>query len=89
VLRCTFYGTVRTVTGSMHLLDAGDVRLLLDCGLFHGPRAQSYEINSTFPFPPSSLSAVLLFACPPRPLWQLILLRQVRMRRTIGGQVHG
>ena len=60
MLRCTFYGAVRTVTGSMHFVEAGDVRLLLDCGLFQGPRAQSYDINSHFPFPPSSLTAVVL-----------------------------
>jgi len=60
MFRCTFYGAVRTVTGSMHLVEAGGVRLLLDCGLFQGPRAQALEINSHFPFPPSSIDAVAL-----------------------------
>jgi metallo-beta-lactamase family protein len=44
----------------MHLVDAGGTRLLLDCGLFQGPRAQADEINSRFPFPPSSIDAVAL-----------------------------
>jgi metallo-beta-lactamase family protein len=60
MLRCTFYGAVRTVTGSMHLVETGGARLLLDCGLFQGPRAQAAEINSRFPFPPSSIDAVVL-----------------------------
>lgn len=44
----------------MHFIEAGDTRLLLDCGLFQGPRAQALEINSHFPFPPSSIDAVVL-----------------------------
>jgi len=60
MIRCTFYGAVRTVTGSVHLVEAGGVRLLLDCGLFQGPRAQAAEINSRFPFPPPSIDAVVL-----------------------------
>jgi metallo-beta-lactamase family protein len=56
----TFFGAARTVTGSMHLVEAGDVRLLLDCGLFQGPRADASAINSRLPFPPSSIGDVLL-----------------------------
>ncbi len=59
-MRCTFYGAVRTVTGSMHLVEAGGARILLDCGLFQGPRAQADEINRRLPFPPSSIDAVVL-----------------------------
>ena len=32
----TFLGAARTVTGSKYLLDFGDHRLLVDCGLFQG-----------------------------------------------------
>ncbi len=60
MVRVTFYGAVRTVTGSMHLVDAGGTRLLLDCGLFQGTRAEAAETNSRFPFPPSSIDAVAL-----------------------------
>lgn len=59
-MRVTPYGAVRTVTGSMHLVEAGGVRLLLDCGMFQGRRAESYEINSRFPFSPSTIDAVVL-----------------------------
>lgn len=60
MLKVTFYGAVRTVTGSMHFLEVDGVRLLLDCGLFQGRRADFYQINREFPFPPSSIDAVLL-----------------------------
>jgi len=59
-VKITFLGAVRTVTGSMHLVETADVRLLLDCGLFQGRRADFYRINSQFPFPPASIDAVLL-----------------------------
>jgi metallo-beta-lactamase family protein len=59
-MRVTFHGAVRTVTGSMHLVDADGTRLLLDCGLFQGHREDFYKVNSRFAFPPSSVDAVIL-----------------------------
>jgi len=59
-MQVTFYGAARTVTGSMHLVDTGGERLLLDCGMFQGRRAESQEINAHFPFPPASIGAVVL-----------------------------
>src|SRR5712692_6038547 len=56
----TVFGAVRTVTGSMHLVESGEQRVLLVCGLFQGRRAESFEINSHFPFPPASINAVVL-----------------------------
>ena len=60
-MKLTFWGAARTVTGSMHLveLDSGE-KLLLDCGLFQGRRAEAKEINGTFPAEPSEIDAVLL-----------------------------
>jgi metallo-beta-lactamase family protein len=59
-MQLTFWGAARTVTGSMHELRVNGKRFLLDCGLFHGRRKQAEEINRNFPFPPSSVDAVIL-----------------------------
>lgn len=60
-MKLTFWGAARTVTGSKHLLDLADgTRLLLDCGLFQGRRAESRERNSDFGFDAASIDAVLL-----------------------------
>lgn len=60
-MEVTFWGAARTVTGSMHQVALSDGRrLLLDCGLFQGRRAQAREINGSFPFDASKIDAVLL-----------------------------
>ena len=59
-MKLQFLGAAQTVTGSMHLLTVNGSRILLDCGLFQGKRAESAERNRNFPFDPSSLSAVVL-----------------------------
>ncbi len=56
----TFWGATRTVTGSMHRVDAGGRSLLLDCGQFQGHRAESRRRNQNFPFRPKDIDAVLL-----------------------------
>src|SRR5436190_4929470 len=56
----TFWGATRTVTGSMHQVDACGRSLLLDCGLFQGHRAESHRRNREFPFRPGEIDAVLL-----------------------------
>ncbi len=56
-----FLGAARTVTGSMHLITTEKgTRLLLDCGLYQGRRQEAHEINSTLPFDPEELDAVIL-----------------------------
>jgi metallo-beta-lactamase family protein len=56
----TFWGAAHTVTGSMHLLQANGRRILLDCGLYQGPRAEARQRNCCFPFPPREIDAVVL-----------------------------
>lgn len=58
--RVTFLGAARSVTGSMHLVEVGPHRLLLDCGLHRGPRDQARQRNRFFPFDPSTIDAVVL-----------------------------
>ncbi|MFZ1976321.1 MAG: MBL fold metallo-hydrolase, partial [Bacteroidota bacterium] len=55
-----FYGAAQTVTGSMHVIAVSGRRLLLDCGLFQGKRAEAFERNNNFPFDPSKIDAVIL-----------------------------
>jgi metallo-beta-lactamase family protein len=56
----TFWGAAHTVTGSMHILETNGRKLLLDCGLFQGHRAEARKRNSQFPFAPADIGAVLL-----------------------------
>jgi len=56
----TFHGAARTVTGSMHLLEIGQKKILLDCGLYQGRRKESFLRNRSFPFPPEEIDAVIL-----------------------------
>ena len=55
-----FLGATRTTTGSMYLLEVNGSRLLLECGLYQGRRAESIERNGCFPFDPSTLDAAIL-----------------------------
>jgi metallo-beta-lactamase family protein len=59
-MRIHFLGAARTTTGSRHLLEVNGSRILLDCGLYQGRRADSYEVNRSFPFDPASLDGVIL-----------------------------
>lgn len=59
-MRVTPYGAVGTVTGSMHLVETAGLRVLLDCGLYQGRRADFYEVNRHLPVPPASIDAVIL-----------------------------
>jgi len=53
-------GAARTVTGSMHLVHAPEGKVLLDCGLYQGRRAESNRRNRELPVRPHELSAVVL-----------------------------
>lgn len=55
-----FLGAARSVTGSMHLIQVNGKQILLDCGMFQGRRAETYERNKNFSFDPSSIDAVVL-----------------------------
>jgi len=59
-LKIRFCGAARTVTGSMHLLDTGREKVLMDCGIFQGPREESEDKNRRFLFNPKEISTALL-----------------------------
>ena len=59
-MKLTFWGAAGEVTGSMHLVESGGKRILLDCGLHQGRRKESEEKNRNLPFPGSSIDSVVL-----------------------------
>src|ERR1700742_4637826 len=59
-MNLTFHGAAGAVTGSMHELEVGGRRYLLDCGMFQGRRKESERLNRDFPIDASSIEAVVL-----------------------------
>ena len=56
----TFLGAAGTVTGSKHLLDFGDHRVLVDCGLFQGLKELRQRNWAALPVDPRRIDAVIL-----------------------------
>ena len=59
-MRLTFYGAARTVTGSQHMVEVNGARILLDCGLYQGHRADAYERNLNLPFDAGAVDVMVL-----------------------------
>ena len=59
-MRITFYGAAQEVTGSMYLIEVNGQRVLLECGMYQGHRAEAYERNLHFPFNPAEVDALVL-----------------------------
>ncbi len=60
-MQLQFIGAAQTVTGSMHLLQVNGKRILLECGFYHGKRAESIRVNKNFGFfHPSEIDTVVL-----------------------------
>ena len=55
-----FCGAARTVTGSCHLFETPAGRVLVDCGMFQGPKTLKELNYDAFPFHPEDITAVLL-----------------------------
>jgi len=56
----TFLGAARTVTGSKHLLQIDDRRVLFDCGMFQGLKELRQRNWQALPFEAGSLNSVVL-----------------------------
>lgn len=56
----TFWGAAGTVTGSKYLIETNRKRVLVDCGLFQGPRELRDRNWQPTPFRAASVDAVLL-----------------------------
>jgi metallo-beta-lactamase family protein len=55
-----FCGAARTVTGACFLFQSQSGRLLVDCGLFQGPKTLKALNYGAFPFRPTEIDTVLL-----------------------------
>jgi metallo-beta-lactamase family protein len=59
-MKLTFLGATDTVTGSRYLVEAGGRRLLVDCGLFQGPKKLRERNWRPFPIDAATIDAVVL-----------------------------
>ncbi len=59
-MQVTFFGAAREVTGSCHLVQTKDTRLLLDCGMFQGSAFSDAKNFRDFGFDPKTLDAVVV-----------------------------
>ena len=58
--RLTFLGAAKTVTGSQYLVEAGEARLLVDCGMFQGEKALRVRNWGVPEYEPSSVGWLVL-----------------------------
>jgi metallo-beta-lactamase family protein len=58
--KITFLGAAGAVTGSKYLVEAGGKRLLVDCGLFQGPRELRQKNWDRLPVDPASIDWIVL-----------------------------
>ncbi|OGH93964.1 MAG: hypothetical protein A2538_03820 [Candidatus Magasanikbacteria bacterium RIFOXYD2_FULL_41_14] len=59
-MNITFFGAARVVTGSCSLVEAGGLRILVDCGMFQGGRELEAQNAEPLPFDPATLDAVVV-----------------------------
>ncbi|MGJ8596279.1 MBL fold metallo-hydrolase [Sulfitobacter sp.] len=59
-MRLSFHGAAQSVTGSCHLLEAGGLKILVDCGMFQGAKHTDEENAGAFGFEPSEIDYLLL-----------------------------
>jgi len=59
-VRAKFLGANRTVTGSKHLLEIDDYKLLIDCGMFQGMKILRLRNWEQFPVEPGTIDAMIL-----------------------------
>ena len=59
-MKIHFFGAARGVTGSCYMIETGEHRILVDCGMFQGEPEDMHKNADPFPFNPSELDAVFL-----------------------------
>ncbi|MFP5505723.1 MAG: MBL fold metallo-hydrolase, partial [Gammaproteobacteria bacterium] len=59
-MQLRFLGAAREVTGSCFLLETGQARILIDCGLIQGSPQDEARNRDPFDFDPAGIDAVVL-----------------------------
>lgn len=59
-MKISFLGGTRTVTGSNHLIETNNTKILLDCGLFQGEKELDEKNFKAFSFNPSEIDFLIL-----------------------------
>lgn len=60
MLKLGFYGAAGEVTGSNHLLDTGEVKILIDCGFFQGMKVCDDKNSNPFAYDPKTIDALFV-----------------------------
>ncbi|MBI2021190.1 MBL fold metallo-hydrolase [Candidatus Giovannonibacteria bacterium] len=60
MLKVSFFGAAQEVTGSCFLLDDGENKILIDCGLFQSPRFSNLKNNEPFLFNSKEIDALFI-----------------------------
>ncbi|MEK7464371.1 MAG: MBL fold metallo-hydrolase [Patescibacteria group bacterium] len=59
-MRLTFYGGAKSVTGANYLLESGETKILIDCGLGQGSNYAEKHNFDPFPYSPVAIQAVFI-----------------------------
>ncbi len=59
-MRLTFHGGAKEVTGANYLLELGDTKILVDCGMMQGSNYAERQNFEPFPYDPKTVSAVFV-----------------------------
>jgi metallo-beta-lactamase family protein len=56
----TFHGGAKSVTGSNYLLESGDTKILIDCGMTQGSKFAEDKNFDSFPYNPADIDALFI-----------------------------